>query len=132
MGYNFMPMAVDLKKVEAAVGSKDKRLFDTLSTKFAKKIASTDDIYKHQTGIPSAATALRHLIYGEQRVEDNFAGGVYAYVLEMLYLHLGELLDNSAWSALPSGAEWRETFQQALSVTVHLLQTGAAARGGAC
>lgn len=119
MGYIVQPFAVDLGKVRAAIGSKNKSLLSKLKKKFAEDFEQFDemlaDTLEEDEEDASAepltmVDVLRHLIMGEPYREN--IGFAYGYGFEFLCQHFGDFLDNGEWSAMR--AEWFDTVQKAL------------------
>lgn len=121
MSYCVSAIAVDLDKVRAAIGSKNKKLLATLRegaesglNQIEEMIADHLEEDEDEDGNPlepfSVEEALQHLIMGGERREEF--GFVYAYCLEYLCLHYGDFLDNGHWSAMRS--EWFDTVQKGL------------------
>jgi hypothetical protein len=121
MSYCVSAIAVDLDKVKAAIGSKNKKLFAALSKEAASDLEQIEEMIadhleddEDEDGNPlepfSAEEALRGLIMGGERREEF--GFAYGYCFEYLCLHFGEFLNNSHWSAMRS--EWFETVAKGL------------------
>jgi hypothetical protein len=96
VGYIVTPIAVDLDKVKAAIGSKDKTLLAKLKKAFADELEQIDelleDVIDEDDGLLSAADVLGHLVLGGEYRED--AGFAYGYCFDILCQHFGDTLDN--------------------------------------
>lgn len=122
MSYCVSAIAVDLDKVRAAIGSKNKKLLATLQREAASELDQIEEmIAEHleddedEDGNPlapfSVDEALKGLIMGgDWREEFGFA---YGYCFEFLCLHFGDFLNNSHWSAMRS--EWFDTVEKGLA-----------------
>jgi hypothetical protein len=102
MSYSLIPYAVDLKKLRAAVGSKEQALVQAVIHGNAK-------LFKQQgeAGELSLREALEQLVMGSDL--DGDWGHVYGYALEQLCRHLGTPLKVEGWI----GVHWEimEMFQ---------------------
>lgn len=116
MSYILTPIAVDLAKVTAAIGSKDRRLLATVTNKSSTDFSQIDEMDDNgddddeDYAPTSVEDALRHLIMEEPPNPD--VGYKYGYALEAICKHFGEFLPNSEWSAMRW--EWAETVDLAL------------------
>lgn len=118
MGYILTATAVDLGKVAAAVGSRNKRLVSTLIKKFGDEFDQYDeaaaDFADDEDGEDALTMAdvLRQMVMGEEYNEE--LGFMYGYALDFLCRHFGEELPNEHWSAMPSGSSWAKAVDQGL------------------
>jgi len=139
MGYILTATAVDLSKISAALGSKDKRLVRALIKKFGGELEQFDemavDLGDDEDGGEALTmrAVLTQMVMGEEY--DQERGFMYGYALEFLCRHFGGGLPNEQWSAMPSGSEWVKTVdrglkaagvpENALRVEKHLMYRGA-------
>src|SRR5262245_7817674 len=139
MGYILTATAVDLGKVSAAVGSKDKRLVSALVKKFGDDFEQFDEMAADFTDDEDGEealtmrTVLQQMVMGEDYNEE--LGFMYGYALGFICRHFGEELPNEHWSAMPSGSEWAGTVDRGLKtagvsegvlrVEKHLMYRGA-------
>jgi AcrR family transcriptional regulator len=117
MSYLLTPIAVDLARITAALGSKDQSLFDTLVERYGDDFAQIDalrddgDDDDDEPPVPSTHDALRHLIFAHPY--HPAAGFKYAYALEYILKYFGDHLSNDHWFSMRS--EWAETVDTALA-----------------
>jgi hypothetical protein len=94
MGYPYSAIAIDLKKLTAAVGSKDKKLEAALKKKFGDDYEENaewfDDAIKK--GAPTLERAVSEIIAGTMPKKSKH-GFQYGYALEKLALHFGKRID---------------------------------------
>jgi len=131
MGYSLTPYAVDLSKITALVGSKDKHRLARLLKLFGNQDSEAEDAGEGSPGA-STADALRHLIMGQPY--DARVAYKYGYVLEFLCRHFGEELMNACWCDLRDSHLWFESLDtqleeagvstERLSVNKHLANRG--------
>lgn len=109
MSYGVSPIAVSLAEVEAMIeshgsstgffsrlfGSSTDRLIKAIRRKFSYRFEE-DEVFDEDE--PTLDVVLAELLGGIQLHHDY--GHKYAYALELLCLHFGEQMDNSAWSAM--------------------------------
>jgi hypothetical protein len=118
MGYILTATAVDLGKVAAALGSKNKRLVSTLVKKFGDEFDQHDetaaDFADDEDGEDALTMedVLRQMVMGEEYNEE--LGFMYGYALDFICRHFGEELPNEHWSAMPSGSDWARTVDRGL------------------
>lgn len=136
MGYILTATAVDLDKVSATVGSKDKRLVSAIVKKFGGEFEQFDEMAADLGDDDEVLTmkgVLMQMVMGEEYNEE--LGFMYGYALEFICCHFGESLPNEQWSAMPSGSEWARTVDRGLKaagvpesglrVEKHLMNRGA-------
>lgn len=118
MSYAVHPIAVDLDKVRAVIGSKDKAFLARLKKSIGDELEQIDDMLadyvdEDEEEEPlTTADALRHMIMGEPYRADEGLGFAYGYCFEAICLHFGQFLDNNGWSAMRW--PWFEAVQKAL------------------
>ena len=132
MGYILQPTAVDLDKVNKAIGSKNKKLLNTLIEEFEDEFDQYDELiaeYMEDEDLlededleddedegrqaPTMRDIFTQMIMGEEY--NQRLGFAYAYGLEFLCRHYGEWLSNRHWSAMPSSAAWTKTVDEGLT-----------------
>lgn len=94
MSYGLMVYSVDINKLISVCGSQDDALRRTISGRFKRDIASTNDqlAYSNERGEPSVFMAIQHLIMGNDKTLD---GALYACAFEYINRHFGKFLDNN-------------------------------------
>jgi hypothetical protein len=97
MSYALVPYLIDLKKLTAAAGSKDKRLVDAVVKAHLKAFEESGS-----GGEKSLRDALTELVMGDEL--DSDYGHVYGYALEKVCRHLGKRLDVQYWDATRTDA----------------------------
>ena len=120
MSYGITPIAVSLEQVQSVIGtdqtpgflrallgSPTDRLIHKIKREFAHRFEQ-DELNDEDE--PSLEKALRDLLSGGE-LNPGF-GHKYAYALELLCKYFGEVLDNSAWTAMRS--EWADQVHEAL------------------
>lgn len=100
MSFDVLAVAVDLERVNAAIGSNDLQLVAQIAEEFADDLAQTEDLQEELLdegqGPYLAAEALRDLIAGGPYRPD--AGLSYYFCFEILCRHFGDTLDNDLWT----------------------------------
>lgn len=123
MSYAVTAIAVDLDRVRAALGSKDKTLLAHLRETSADDLEQVDDMLADHTDssedengdpLPPLTTAdvLRHFVMGEPYRDGDGTGFAYGYCFEALCKHFGDRLDNDHWSGMRDA--WFDAVQEAL------------------
>ena len=122
MGTTLTPIAVDLDKLRAACGSRDRALLDSVVRKFRRDFEQFDEMGEDldaggDDDPPAGSTltmkeALGHLVMGEEY--NPKAGFMYGYALEFLCRHIGTKLPNDQWSSLRSSWSWFPDVDNAL------------------
>ncbi len=94
MGYPFSAYAVDLKKLAAAAGSKDKKLEAALAKKHAMHFEDNAESFEDEIeeGAPTLAKAVGEIIAGTAPKKSKH-GFQYGYALELLTMHFGTRID---------------------------------------
>jgi hypothetical protein len=89
MGYGFMIWAVDTKKLQSVVGSKDEKLRRMIGGRFKHDIARLDDMFDN----PNTYEALRQIVDGT--IPAGARGAVYSYAFKLLVEHFGKFQNNN-------------------------------------
>jgi hypothetical protein len=94
MGYPYSAFAIDLKKLTAAVGSKDKKLEAALKKKYADDYAEHDENFEDEIGegAPTLERAISDIIAGKIPKKTKY-GFAYGYAVEKLIQHFGKRID---------------------------------------
>jgi hypothetical protein len=94
MSYPYSAFAVDLKKLAAAAGSKDKKLEAALLKKFAKHYAENAAWFEDEIaeGAPTLDAAVAQVLAGTAPKRSKH-GFQYGYAAEVLVQHLGTRID---------------------------------------
>lgn len=94
MSYPYSAIAIDLKKLTAAVGSKDKKLEAALLKKFKSDITENAEWFADEIakGAPTLDRAISEIIAGTMPKKSKH-GFQYGYALEKLVLHFGKRID---------------------------------------
>ena len=97
MSYHLTPIAVDLDKLRAAIGSRDAALVGIIRGRFYADSKRIDRLLKEVLDPDeeplTTGDILRHLIMGEPYRED--AGFAYGFCLELVCRQVGKALPNS-------------------------------------
>jgi hypothetical protein len=139
MGYILTAIAVDLKQVSAAVGSKNRQLLAALVETFGGGFERFDEMAINACDEEAGQqpltmrAALTQMVMGEEY--DKSFGFMYGYAFEYICLYFGDYLPNSEWSAMPSGSTWAAAVDRELAtagvpatvlrVEYHLMNRGA-------
>lgn len=120
MSYCLTPIAVSLQKIQTVIGDQQSggflrrllgspadRVIRTLKRKYSRRF---QDDTEHEEDL-SLEQALTDLL-ANGPLNPAF-GHRYGYAVELLCLHFGEVLDNSAWSSMRT--EWAEQVQEAMT-----------------
>lgn len=94
MSYPYSAIAIDLKKLTAAVGSKDKKLEAALKKKFSSEYEENAEWFADEIakGAPTLERAISEIIAGTMPKKSKH-GFQYGYALEKLALHFGKRID---------------------------------------
>jgi len=94
MSYPYSAIAIDLKKVTAAFGSKDAKLEAALKKKLKSDIAENAESFEEEIakGAPTLDRAISEIIAGTVPKKSKH-GFQYGYALEKLVLHFGKRID---------------------------------------
>jgi hypothetical protein len=94
VSYPYSAYAVDLKKVVAAAGSKDKKLESALKKKFADEYEENAEWFEDalKKGAPRLETAIAEIIAGTVPKKSKH-GFQYGYAVEKLVMHFGKRID---------------------------------------
>ena len=94
MSYPYSAFAIDLKKLTAAVGSKDTKLEAALKKKYADDYAEHDENFEDEIGegAPTLERAVSDIIAGKIPKKSKH-GFVYGYAVEKLVQHFGTRID---------------------------------------
>ena len=94
MSYPYSAIAIDLKKLTAAVGSKDKKLEAALKKKFGSDYEENAEWFANEIakGAPTLERAVSEIIAGTMPKKSKH-GFQYGYALEKLALHFGKRID---------------------------------------
>jgi hypothetical protein len=94
VSYPYSAYAIDLKKLAAAAGSKDKKLEVALKKKFADDYAENSEWFEDDIGkgAPTLERAVSEMIAGAMPKKSKH-GFQYGYALEKLVQHFGKRID---------------------------------------
>jgi hypothetical protein len=94
VSYPYSAHAVDLRKIVAAAGSKDKKLEAALKKKFADEYAENGEWFADEIakGAPTLERAVSEIIAGTMPKKSKH-GFQYGYALEKLVDHFGKRID---------------------------------------
>jgi len=94
VSYPYSAIAIDLKKLTAAVGSKDKKLEAALKKKFGSDYEENAEWFADEIakGAPTLERAVSEMIAGTMPKKSKH-GFQYGYALEKLALHFGKRID---------------------------------------
>ena len=94
MSYPYSAIAIDLKKLTAAFGSKDAKLEAALKKKFKSDYTENAEWFADniEKGAPTLERAVSEIIAGTAPKKSKH-GFQYAYALEKLALHFGKRID---------------------------------------
>ena len=94
MSYPYSAIAIDLKKLTTAVGSKDKKLEAALKKKFGSDYEENAEWFADEIakGAPTLERAVAEIIAGTMPKKSKH-GFQYGYALEKLALHFGKRID---------------------------------------
>lgn len=112
-----MVVATDLKKVAALLGSKKKRVINSILEKFESDISQLDELAQELAEDEEAGEyltmgqAITDLINGEALNADF--GSTYANAIDILCRYYGTWLSNEQWCGMPNGS-WFTTVDKAL------------------
>jgi hypothetical protein len=95
VSYPYSAYAVDLKKVSAAAGSKDKKLEAALKKKFADEYTENSEWFADalKKGAPTLEKAISEIIAGTVPKKSKH-GFQYGYAIEKLVMHFGKRIDD--------------------------------------
>lgn len=120
MGSTLVPIAIELGRLDAALGSGDERLLSAVLGRYRGEIEPIDDMAaeffedEDVDGVFTVRDALRQMVMGEEYRRERGLGFVYGYTLHFLCLHLGEELPNGWWRTT-SGWPVKQRVDQALA-----------------
>jgi alkylation response protein AidB-like acyl-CoA dehydrogenase len=124
MSYAIHPFAVPLPELDAAIGSKDQALLETITEWAGDELDTLDEQFDEDRedydepeaegfdDPPTMRDALRDLIFAAPH-DNQIAARRYVYLLELLCRYYGEFLSNDQWS--PFKAAWMSDVDDALS-----------------
>ena len=124
MSYAIHPYAVPLPKLDAAIGSKDESLLETIAEWAGDELDTLDELFEEdrenydepeEEGFvdpPTIRDALRDLIFAEPH-DNQIAARRYVFLIELLCRYYGEFLSNDQWS--PFKADWLTDVDDALA-----------------
>ena len=91
MGYSHMFFAVDIDKLKGIFGSKNEELLSQILKSQQEDIEDNDGFFEDDIEdgeLPTTATALRQIFYGDPQMDAE--GAIYGYALKIMCQHLGE------------------------------------------
>ena len=114
MSYGISAFAVDLKAIEATIGSRNATLLQKLEQEFSRRAEELDENDDPDEESTSANSILRDLVMSglPEETVDQFNGRKYGFVLELLCEHFGEWLSNNHWSSMRG--TWFDTVDEEL------------------
>ena len=91
MGYSHMFFALDVNALKGVFGSKNEELLSQILKSQQEYIENNDGFFEDEIEegeMPSTATALRQIFYGDPQTDAE--GAIYGYALKIICQHLGE------------------------------------------
>src|SRR5262245_1435178 len=103
MSYSVCCYAMDLKKLQAACGSRDTKMLDDIKQQFADEISQADSWNADAiaSGAPSRLQQIFQRFNGEKLNKDH--GFAYGYAVETLSKYLGEELEVETFESMSGG-----------------------------